>query len=171
MDYQLIANILLAILGFVALAVMLRWDLMNLQQKSFSSKEFMDWLQSTDESYSTKRIVPMAALVACATPWARQSWMVVALIAVAMVALVVTMFHAKHEKPLRFTRRLLFIGIITLVVAAACAVSLITARFSLEAGMLMLLFTAFSYVLVLGVNWLAQLVKPIKPTKIKNDNN
>ena len=46
---------------------MIRWDLLSLKQNGYSNKEFMGWLQSTDESYSTKRIVPMAALVASTT--------------------------------------------------------------------------------------------------------
>ena len=136
MDYQLIANILLAVSSFFSLVVMLRWDLLMLQDKEYSNKQFMAWIQESDESYSTKRVIPMAALVACGTPWARESWMVVLLIAVAMMVLAITFLMA---------------------VVAACAVSLFTAHFSLEAGMMLMLFTAFSYALVLGVNSVAGL--------------
>lgn len=73
MDYPLIANILLAISAFLSLVAMLRWDLLMLQDKDYSNKKFMAWLQESDETYSTKRIIPMAALMACATSWARQS--------------------------------------------------------------------------------------------------
>lgn len=159
MDYQLIANILLAISSFFALVVMLRWDLLMLQGKDYSNKEFMAWLQDTDESYSPKRIVPMAALVACATPWARESWMVVLLIAIAMTALAATFLIGKRKELLKCNKRPRAFLLIIMVVVAACAISLFKAHFSLEAGMMLMLFTAFSYVLVLGVNGVANIFK------------
>jgi len=157
MDYQLIANIFLAVAGFFTLAVMLKWDMLSLQLNAYSNKQMMEWLQSTDESYSTKRIVPMAALVACATPWARQSWIVVALLALIMIVLAVVMLRTKHEKSLSCNKRSIWCYIAVLVIVAACGISLFTARFSLEAGMLMMLFTAFSYVLAMGANWIASI--------------
>ncbi len=155
MDYPLIANILLAVSSFFALVVMLRWDLLMLQGKDYSNKEFMAWLQETDESYSPKRIVPMAALVACATPWARESWMVVLLLAIVMAALATTMLLSKRKELLRCNKRTTIILLTIMAIVAASAISLFTAHFSLEAGMMLMLFTAFSYVLVLGVNWIA----------------
>ncbi len=155
MDYQLIANILLAVSSFFALVVMLRWDLLMLQNKDYSNKQFMAWLQEADESYSPKRIVPMAALVACATPWARESWIVVLLIAIAMTALAATFLIGKRNELLKCNKRPRLFLLIIMVVVAACAISLFNAHFSLEAGMMIMLFTAFSYVLVLGVNGVA----------------
>lgn len=157
MDYQLIANILLAVSAFCSLATMLRWDLLCLQQNDNSNTQFMQWLQKVDESYSTKRIVAMAALVASATPWARQSWMVVAILAFVMIVLTVTTFSTKHEKTVVYNSRTLVIFITVLAVVAICAISLFTARFSLETGMMLILFTAFSYVLMLAANWLTSL--------------
>ncbi len=158
MDYQLIANILLAFSSFYALVVMLKGDLLMLKDKDYSNKQFMDWLQESDESYSTKRIVPMAALVACATPWARESWMVVLILAVAMATLASTILLSKRKDLLQCDKRTTAILLTIMAVVAACAISLFTARFSLEAGMLLMLFTAFSYVLVLGENWIANLL-------------
>ena len=157
MDYQLIANILLAFSSFYALVVMLKGDLLTLKGKDYSNKQFMAWLQESDESYSTKRIVPMAALVACATPWARESWMVVLLIAIAMAALATTLLLGKRKELLQCDKRTTAILLTIMAVVAGCAISLFTAHFSLEAGMLLMLFTAFSYVLVLGVNSVANL--------------
>ena len=157
MDYPLIANILLAVSAFFSLVVMLRWDLLMLQEKDYSNKEFMAWIQETDESYSLKRIIPMAALVACATPWARESWMVVLLLAITMAALATTILLGKRKELLRCNKRATAILLIITGVVAACAISLFTAHFSLEAGMMLMLFTAFSYVLVLGTNYIAGL--------------
>jgi hypothetical protein len=157
MDYQLIANILLAVAACFSLVLMLRWDMLKLQQLDYSGKEFMTWLQESDESYSTKRIVPMAALVACATPWARQSWMVVALIAIAMLGLGIVLLRTKHERPLEGSKRVTFTLLGVMTVVAICTISLFSAHFELEAGMLLMLFTAFSYVLTLGANWVANL--------------
>ena len=157
MDYPLIANILLAVSSFLALVVMLRWDLLMLQDKGYSNKEFLTWLQQSEESYSAKRIVPMASLVACATTWARESWMVVLILAIAMVALASTLIYTKRKDLFKCNKRSTAILLIIMAVVAACAISLFTAHFSLEAGMMLMLFTAFSYVLVLGVNWVANL--------------
>lgn len=157
MDYQLITNILLAVSGFLSLVVMIRWDLLSLQQNGYSNKAFMEWLQQTDESYSTKRIVPMAALVACATPWARESWMVVGIIALAMAALAITILVGKGKELFQCSKRATAIILSIIVVVAMCACSLFQAHFSLEAGMMVLLFTAFSYVLTLGANWIISL--------------
>ena len=156
MDYQLITHISLAIAGFLSLAMMLRYDMVMLQLQDYSNKKFMQWLHDSEDTYSGKRIVPMAALVACATPWTRQSWMVVALIAIAMLGLGIVLLRTKHE-PLEGSKRVTFTLLAVMIVVAACVISLFTARFTLEAGMLLMLLTAFSYVLVLGVNWLANL--------------
>ena len=153
MDYPLIANILLAISAFLSLVAMLRWDLLMLQDKDYSNKKFMAWLQESDETYSTKRIIPMAALMACATSWARQSWMVVALIAIAMVAVTITLLIVKRKA--LFNLRSTATVSVVLGLVATCAVLLFNAHFSLEAGMMLLLFTAFSYVLTMGANWIA----------------
>ena len=152
MDYPLIANILLAVSSFFSLAVMLRWDLLMLRENEYSNKQFMAWLQDSDESYSSKRIVPMAALVACATPWARESWMVVGIIAVAMVALATALLASKRKQLLQCNKRATAIILMVLAIVGVCAISLFVSRYSLEAGMMLLLFTAFSYVLVLGAN-------------------
>ena len=152
MDYTLIANILLAVSAFFSLVVMLRWDLLMLQSNDYSNKQFMAWLQDSDESYSPKRIVPMAALVACATPWARESWMVVLLIAIAMTALAITLLIGNRKELLKCNKRSRIYLLIIMVVAAACAISLFRAHFTLEAGMMLMLFTAFSYALAIGMN-------------------
>ncbi|MBQ2075557.1 MAG: hypothetical protein IJM66_10450 [Muribaculaceae bacterium] len=157
MDYQLIANILLAVSSFFSLAVMLRWDLLMLRENEYSNKQFMAWLQDSDESYSSKRIVPMAALVACATPWARESWMVVGIIAVAMVALATALLASKRKQLLQCNKRATAIILMVLAIVGVCAISLFASRYSLEAGMMLLLFTAFSYVLVLGANGIIDL--------------
>lgn len=157
MDYQLIANILLAVSSFFSLAVMLRWDLLMLRENEYSNKQFMAWLQDSDESYSSKRIVPMAALVACATPWARESWMVVGIIAVAMVALATALLASKRKQLLQCNKRATTIILMVLAIVGVCAISLFASRYSLEAGMMLLLFTAFSYVLVLGANGIIDL--------------
>ena len=157
MDYQLIANILLAVSSCFALVVMLRWDLIMLQEKDYSNKQFMAWLQESDESFSPKRIIPMAALVACATPWARESWMVVLLIAIAMAALATTLLLGKRKDLLNCDKHTTTLMLTTISIVAMSAISLFYAHFSLEAGMMLMLFTAFSYALVIGVNGIVKL--------------
>lgn len=157
MDYQSITHISLVLAGFLALAMMLRYDMIMLQQKGYSNKKFMQSLHSSDETYSGKRIVPMAALVACASTYARESWMVVVLITIAVLALAITVMFSKKAKTQKLSLRGIVTILIVLAVVAACAASLFTAKFTLEAGMLVLLFTSFSYVLLLGANWIVGL--------------
>lgn len=156
MDYQLIANILLAVSAFFSLVAMLRWDLLILQGKDYSNKEFMTWLHDSEETFSTKRVIPMAALMACATPWARESWIVVLLIAIAMAVLTVTLLISKRK--VLFSLRSTATVTVVMGLVATCAVLLFNAHFSLEAGMMLLLFTAFSYVLTMSANWIAKLL-------------
>lgn len=170
MDYQLITNISLVVASIIALAMMLRYDMKMLQQHHYSTKKFMQWLHTSDECYSTKRIVPMAALVMCASKWARQSWMVVVLITAAILALAIALMLSKKNKGMKVNARVLLCLIIALVVAAGCATSLITAKFSLEAGMLLLLLTSFSYVLALGTNWIVGLFYRKNNNKIHSTN-
>ena len=156
MDYSLIANILLAISAFLSLVVMLRWDLLMLQGKDYSNKEFMAWLHDSDETFSAKRVTAMAALMACATPWARESWMVVLLIAIAIAALSITFLIGKRKA--LFSLRSTATVSVVIGLVATCVVLMFRAHFSLEAGMMLLLFTAFSYVLAMGANWIANLL-------------
>ena len=170
MDYQLITHISLVVAGFVALALMLCQDMAKLQHHDYSNKKFMQWLHDSDETSSSKRIMPMAALVGCATTYARQSWMVVALITIAIVALAITMLLSKKDKPLKLSPRGIVTIIIVLAVVAACSASLITAQFTLETGMFVLLMTSFSYVTLLGANWLVGLFSKKNNNKTQSIN-
>lgn len=164
MDYQLITYISLIVAGFLSLAMMLRYDIVMLKRQDYSTKKFMKWLQDSDETYSSKRIVPMAALVACASTYARQSWMVVGLITIAILALAITMMFSKKTKGMKWSSRAIITIIVVLAIVAACGASLFTAKYTLETGMFMLLLTSFSYVLTLGANWIMSLF-------LKENNN
>mgnify|MGYP006988888355 CR=1 FL=1 len=170
MDYQYISHISLVAVSFIALAIMLKHDMAILQENDYSNKKFMQWLQSSDESYSSKRIVPMAALVACASTYARQSWMVVALIAIAIFALAIAMLMNKKAKPLKLNLRAVLSIIIALAIVAACGTALFTAQFTLETGMFLLLLTSFSYALVLGVNLVMSLFTKKNNNKTQSIN-
>ena len=113
----------------------------------------MTWLHDSEETFSTKRVIPMAALMACATPWARESWIVVLLIAIAKAVLTVTLLIRKSK--VLFSLRSTATVAVVMGLVATCAVLLFNAHFSLEAGMMLLLFTAFSYVLTMSANWIA----------------
>lgn len=170
MDYQLITHISLVVAGFLALAMMLRHDMVMLQQQDYSNKKFMAWLHDSDETYSGKRILPMAALVACASTYARESWMVVALITIAILALAITLMFSKKAKGLKLSSRSIITIIIVLAIVAACGASLFTAQFTLEAGMFMLLLASFSYVLLLGANWIVGLFSKKNHNKTQSIN-
>ena len=58
-----------------------------LQQHSFSTADYYDWLRSTDETCSTKRIVMLAVLIGSTTTYAKESWLVMALLATVTLVL------------------------------------------------------------------------------------
>ena len=79
MEISLIVNIAFLVAIALVLSMMLRWDLQMLQQHSFSTADYYDWLRSTDETCSTKRIVMLAVLIGSTTTYAKESWLVMAL--------------------------------------------------------------------------------------------
>ncbi len=44
MDYQLITHISLVVASFLALTMMLRHDMVMLEQQDYSNKKFMRWI-------------------------------------------------------------------------------------------------------------------------------
>lgn len=165
MDYQLIAHISLAVVSFFSLAAMLRQDMISLQSNQYSNKQFMKWLQADERTYSTKRIVPMAALVASATQWARQSWMVVAILAFIILILAAVLIYQNIKDKQKLPKRGIITLIVILAVVAVCGISLYVSNFTLECGMFMLLLTAFSYVPVLMANGVWNLITRNKITQ------
>lgn len=162
MEISLIVNIAFLVAIALVLSMMLRWDLQMLQQHSFSTADFYDWLRSTDETCSTKRIVMLAVLIGSTTTYAKESWLVMALLATVTLALATFLLKQQRKQSLHFSKRMATNSFTTLLIA--CIFTTIVAIMSetpelkmLNSVYSVLFFATFSYVFSLIANWLVGL--------------
>ena len=162
MEISLIVNITFLVAIALVLSMMLRWDLQMLQQHSFSTADYYDWLRSTDETCSTKRIVMLAVLIGSTTTYAKESWLVMALLATVTLALATFLLKQQRKQPLHFSKRMAINSFTTLLIA--CIFTTIVAIMSetpelkmLNSVYSVLFFATFSYVFSLIANWLVGL--------------
>lgn len=162
MEISLIVNIAFLVAIALVLSMMLRWDLQMLQQHSFSTADYYDWLRSTDETCSTKRIVMLAVLIGSTTTYAKESWLVMALLATVTLALATFLLKQQRKQPLDFSKRMAINSFTTLLIA--CIFTTIVAIMSktpelkmLNSVYSVLFFATFSYVFSLIANWLVSL--------------
>ena len=162
MEISLIVNIAFLVAIALVLSMMLRWDLQMLQQHSFSTADYYDWLRSTDETCSTKRIVMLAVLIGSTTTYAKESWLVMALLATVTLALATFLLKQQRKQPLHFSKRMAINSFTTLLIA--CIFTTIVAIMSetpelkmLNSVYSVLFFATFSYVFSLIANWLVGL--------------
>lgn len=162
MEISLIVNIAFLVAIALVLSMMLRWDLQMLQQHSFSTADYYDWLRSTDETCSTKRIVMLAVLIGSTTTYAKESWLVMALLATVTLALATFMLKQQRKQPLKYSNRLPITGFTTLIIASIFTTIVAITSETPELKMLnsvysVLFFATFSYVFSLIANWLVSL--------------
>lgn len=162
MEISLIVNIAFLVAIALVLSMMLRWDLQMLQQHSFSTADYYDWLRSTDETCSTKRIVMLAVLIGSTTTYAKESWLVMALLATVTLALATFLLKQQRKQSLHFSKRMAINSFTTLLIA--CIFTTIVAIMSetpelkmLNSVYSVLFFATFSYVFSLIANWLVSL--------------
>lgn len=162
MEISLIVNIAFLVAIALVLSMMLRWDLQMLQQHSFSTADYYDWLRSTDETCSTKRIVMLAVLIGSTTTYAKESWLVMALLATVTLAFATFLLKQQRKQPLHFSKRMAINSFTTLLIA--CIFTTIVAIMSetpeqkmLNSVYSVLFFATFSYVFSLIANWLVSL--------------
>lgn len=162
MEISLIVNIAFLVAIALVLSMMLRWDLQMLQQHSFSTADYYDWLRSTDETCSTKRIVMLAVLIGSTTTYAKESWLVMALLATVTLALATFLLKQQRKQSLHFSKRMAINSFTTLLIA--CIFTTIVAIMSetpelkmLNSVYSVLFFATFSYVFSFIANWFVSL--------------
>lgn len=163
MDISIIINIAFIAVLIIAFCAMLRWDLYMLQQKEFDTEIYYDWVRGSDETYSTKRCILMAVFLGSTTQFATTSWMVMAIFAIVILLLDIYLLRQKHSEPLKFNKRLVFIGLIFLLITASIVTWLAVTSTTLEQRTRniiysVLFFTCFSYAFSLASNWLVNLL-------------
>lgn len=164
MTIELIANVILLVSAVAALAVMLKWDMQMLQQNSYRNERYTAWLKESDDYYSTKRVLDAAVLVISLTTMALQSFYVVGVLAVVLIAQAAVLLRRKYKKPLVFTkrvRRLYFTELALMLAVAACAATAGADALDctrIATGALLAMLT-FSWACTLAANWL---MKPVE---------
>lgn len=163
MDISIIINIAFIAVLIIAFCAMLRWDLYMLQQKEFDTEIYHDWVRGSDETYSTKRCILMAVFLGSTTQFATTSWMVMAIFAIVILLLDIYLLRQKHSEPLKLNKRLVFIGLIFLLITTSIVTWLAVTSTTLEQRTRniiysVLFFTCFSYAFSLASNWLVNLL-------------
>ncbi len=169
MTLELIANVILMAMSAIGFAVMLKWDMQMLQQNSYRNERYTAWLKESSDYYSVQRLLDVAVLVISLSTFAKQSFYVVGILAVALLAQAAALLRRKYKKPLVFTKRVrrlyftevLLVIAVMAVVAATGADALDGVRAATSVGLAAL---AFSWAVTLAVNWL---MKPVE-THISN---
>ena len=82
----IIANTTLLIAALLDLWAMLRRDALAMRQAEYSNSRFYSWLGESSELTTPTRLLPLAILIASFTTMARMSWIVVMILAAALVA-------------------------------------------------------------------------------------
>ena len=164
----MIANIILLAAALWGLLAMSRWDLNALQQNAYSNSRYNAWLRESGDFTSTKRLAVLAILIARFTTMAQASWMVVMILAAALIGLaqVITMRLKRQEQPVRLevraVRRLVLIMALALVAITGVIFlgkSLNETDILRPASMIAVMTIAVSPLLTMLANWLLGLIE------------
>lgn len=160
METNLIVNIaFLAVLVF-AMCVMLRTDMALLSKQNWNTADFYDWVRSSDEPCTTKRIVLLAVFIASTTSYAQESWMVVVILALATLSVPLYQIthhremlkHTHKRQEIRYFLSLLIAAVTSAIVAATSESTEQAVQSSVYS---ILFFTTFSYADTLLANYVA----------------
>ena len=176
MTMTTIANIALLTAALIGLFAMLRWDLTALQQNGYRNSRYNGWLKESSDLSSPKRIIVLAVLIGSFTTMAQDSWIVVMLLAVFLVALAISTLLKRHEKPLKCDGRVVsrFILAMALALIAIGGTTLMGQRmnepdFTRPASMLAVMILAITPLLVMLVNWVIRPFEKSAKNDLEND--
>ena len=105
MTLQLIAQLTLLVAALFDLCAMLRFDLMMIQHNEYSNKKYRDWLTDSGNLMSGNRLLPFVVMFGACTTMARESWMVVMILAAALIVQGIVALCKKHELKLTVNTR------------------------------------------------------------------
>lgn len=166
----LIANISLAIAALLSLLGMLRRDTSMLQRNQFSNSRFYSHLQEKGEISSTSRLVVIAVLIGSITSMAKDSWMVVAILAAVLAITGIYLLFKKHADAQPCSGRAIGVLSISFIIsgiataAAGLCMSSTSTDSAYNGALTLLLCAVISPLLVMLSNWLLGLF-------MKNEKN
>ncbi len=154
MTVATIIFILFLAAGLALLVFMLCADLVQVHSLDYDNQRFYDWLTSTDEYLTVKRILALVVFIASVTTMAIDSPFVVAALAVGLSALDFALGKKTHVKTVLHTPRAQRLMAITLAfMLIVITVVALTMGFY-YAGVTAVFFATFSYAFTLAFNWL-----------------
>lgn len=113
----LISYIILLTAGLIDLVVILRHDVLTMQQCGFNAQSYNKLLKVNGEVYSAKRLLPLAVLIGACTTMAQMSWIVILILAAVILAQALYLLFQKQEKSASMGKRSLRVYCITLALA------------------------------------------------------
>lgn len=177
----LIANLSLAIAALLALLGLLRRDTALLQRNRFSNSRFNTQLRDDGELTAPSRLLALAVLIGSFTTMARESWMVVVILAAALAAMGIYQLIKRPSEPKPFTSRAIGVYTISLILAitmyfliAAATVfkpGKALADLAHDQSLILLMSAIASPLLVMFSNWLLGIFKKNAETDIEESES
>ena len=168
-----IAYISLLVTALIGLCAMLSWDLQKLQQNGYRNSQYNAWLRQSSELTSPKRLAVLAVLIASLTTMAQQSWIVVMILAAALLFIAIWILLKRDDKRPKPDGRAALLAAVTLTLAMLAIGGTVMMGKRLHeadllrpASMTAVMVLAISPLLTMLANWL--LGSPKKPV---NDSN
>ena len=161
MDTTLLAHLSLGSAALLALIGMLRQDTALMQLNHFSNSQFYSHLQEKGELSSVPRLAAIAVLAGSITTMAKESWMVVIILAVVLAILGIYLLTKKLPDASHFNGRAT--GVYAISVTLSIIVTAAAGYFSTNQDLInsaydralaLLLCAVISPLLVMLSNWL-----------------
>lgn len=154
MTFATIISIIFLAAGLFLLVFVLRADVLKIQELNYDNGQYYEWLTTTDEYLTVRRILTLVIFIASVTTMAIDSYFVVAALAMGVVALGVSMVREGACKPfLPNARAWRLYAVMLVAMLAVIAVVALTKEFY-YAGVAAVFFSTFSYAFTLAFNWL-----------------
>lgn len=160
MTITLIIDIVLAVSAVFYLFVVVKRDLQMLQQNSYRNERYKKWLKTNSEYTTTSRMLCMVMGLLLASSFSVFEWFDVAKVVMILVlcVMLLRLINTKYKHSLVFTKRVWRLYITTMLL-----LFIISGLFSMGEprgiAFAAVAFSAFSYVIVIMVNWL---LKPVE---------
>ena len=178
MDTTLLAHLSLGSAALLALIGMLRKDTILLQLNHFSNSRFYTHLQEKGELSSVPRLAAIAVLAGSITTMAKESWMVVIILAAVLAILGIYLLTKKRPDASHFNGRatgVYAISFILSIIATAAAGYFSTSQdlinSAYDRALALQLCAVISPLLVILSNWLLGLFRKNEENGTKSSDN
>ncbi len=113
-----IAHYTLLATALIDLSAMLHIDSNALHINGYSNSQYYSSLRENDEFTSSKRLTPLAVLIACCTTMASMSWIVVMILAAVLIIQAIALLCHLPKRPVGTGKRRARIHVTALIITA-----------------------------------------------------